>query len=94
MQERLVTAAAYLIRIRPEDMPDEELCRAFTGILDDLTFDEAKREKARLLATLRSTSSEDASSIEARILDLHLRLREQLNRQTGWRSLSSRPSGR
>jgi hypothetical protein len=71
VQERLRAAAIYLIRIRSEDIPDEELRRTFVGIKDDLTFDEPKGTEGRIAATLQKTNDEDASAIALRIFDLY-----------------------
>jgi hypothetical protein len=78
VQERLCEAAVYLHRIRPEDIPDPELRRVLVGIKDDLTFDVPKAEDGGSLATVLSTSNEDASAIAGRILDLYQRMDDLL----------------
>jgi predicted RNA polymerase sigma factor len=74
MQERLVKAAIYIIRIRLVDIPDEDLRRMFVAIKDDLSFDEPKGKEGRIAATLQETADADASEIARRILELHDRL--------------------
>jgi hypothetical protein len=73
VQERLAEAMTFLIRVRPEDVPDE-LRRQLIGIKDDLTFDQPSGSESRLEATLGRLSNEDASAIAARVLDLRNRL--------------------
>jgi hypothetical protein len=48
VQERLVEAAIYLIRIRPGDIADEDLRRLLVAIKDDLSFDEPKGKEGRI----------------------------------------------
>ena len=74
VQERLVEAAIYIIRIRPVDIPDEDLRRMFVANKDDLSFDEPKGKEGRIAATLQETADADASEIARRILELHDRL--------------------
>ena len=74
VQERLVEAAIYLIRIRPVDIADEDLRRMLIAIKDDLSFDEPKGKEGRIAATLQETADADASEISRRILELHDRL--------------------
>jgi hypothetical protein len=72
--KRLVEAAIYLIRIRPVDIPDDELRRMLVAIKDDLAFDEPKGKEGQIAATLEETADADASEIARRILELHDRL--------------------
>jgi hypothetical protein len=74
VQERLVEAAIYLIRIRPVDIADEDLRRLLVAIKDDLSFDEPKGKEGQIAATLQKTDDADASEIARRILELHDRL--------------------
>jgi hypothetical protein len=74
VQERLNEAATYLIRIRPEDLPDEELRPVLVRIKDDLT----KHKEDTLVDALQTESDEDASAIAGRILDLYLRMNDLL----------------
>jgi hypothetical protein len=74
IQERLGEAMAFLHRISSEDIPEGELRRQLVGIQNDLIFDQPSGNESRLEATLRGLSDEDASTIAARILDLHDRL--------------------
>src|ERR1017187_9232952 len=59
VQERLVEAAIYIIRIRPVDIPDEDLRRMFVAIKDDLSFDEPKGKEGRIATTLQETALSD-----------------------------------
>jgi hypothetical protein len=70
VQERLVEAAIYLIRIRPVDIPDDELRRMLVAVKDDLAFDESKGKEGRIAATLQKTDDADASEIARRNLIL------------------------
>jgi hypothetical protein len=80
VQERLVEAAIYLIRIRPGDIADEDLRRLLVAIKDDLSFDEPKGKEGRIAATLQKTDDADASEIARRILELYDRLGRLLGR--------------
>ena len=44
VQERLGHAAIHLVRVRPEDIPDENLRRVFAGVMDDLSYAQAQSE--------------------------------------------------
>ena len=70
VQERLVEAAIYLIRIRPVDIPDDELRRMLVAVKDDLAFDESKGKEGRIAATLQKTDDAEASEIARRNLIL------------------------
>jgi hypothetical protein len=68
-------ASIYLIRVRPEDIPDEDLRRTFIGVMDDdLSYAQLQGDEGRILATLRLTNDDDARAIARRILDLHREL--------------------
>jgi hypothetical protein len=73
--DSLEYAAGYLIRLRPEDLPDGELRRMFQGIHDDLTWVEAKGDEGRISATVRALNDEDAKAIANRIFTMFMRLR-------------------
>jgi hypothetical protein len=73
VQERLGEAMAYLIPVRPDEIPDNELRHMLIGIKDDLTFE------GQLPTTLKNLNDFDASAIARRILELHDRLRRFLN---------------
>ena len=53
VRARLFRAFHHLHRVRPEDMPDGDLHRAF-DIMVALTTEEAQGSEGRLVATLRS----------------------------------------
>jgi hypothetical protein len=70
LQQRLADAAMCFVAIKPEDdFPDEELRRAFLGIMDDLTFEDGA--DGRIAATMRVTSDEDARDLAKRIVSLY-----------------------
>jgi hypothetical protein len=71
VQERLMSAAIVLIRLRPDDFPEGELRRTFIGVRDDLTFEQATGDEGDIAATLSRTSDEDARAIAHRILNLY-----------------------
>ena len=75
VRDRLFEASTYLIRVRPEDIPDEDLRRTFIGVMDDdLSYAQLQGDEGRILATLRLTNDDDARAIARRILDLHREL--------------------
>jgi hypothetical protein len=71
VQERLADAAIFLIRVRPEDISDEDLRRTFIGVMDDLSYAQARSNEGRILATLKITNDEDANAIARRIVHLY-----------------------
>jgi hypothetical protein len=71
VQERLANAAIHLVPVRPEDISDEDLRRAFIGVMDDLSYAQAQGDEGRILARLRITNDEDARVIARRIVDLY-----------------------
>jgi hypothetical protein len=79
VQERLAEAAIYLIRVRPEEIP-EDLRGVLVGVKDDLAFEPARGSEGRIAATMRVTGDEDASVIARRILDLYRELDRRLLR--------------
>jgi hypothetical protein len=80
LHARLYEAAVYIHRIRPDEIPDDELRRVLVGVKDDLHFAEPKGAEGRIAATLLITSDEDASAIARRIYDLYRELRDRLMR--------------
>ena len=70
VQERLGDAAIFLIRVRPEDISDENLRRIFIGVMDDLSYAQAQGGR-RILTTLKTMGDEDAMTIARRILELY-----------------------
>jgi hypothetical protein len=71
VQERLANAAIHLVPVRPEDISDEDLRRAFLGVMDDLSYAQVEGDEGRILATMKITSDEDARAIARRIVDLY-----------------------
>ncbi len=56
VQERLADAAIFLIRLRREDISDEELRRTFIGVIDDLSYAKAQGEEGRIPSVQSATS--------------------------------------
>ena len=72
VQERLGHAAIHLVRVRPEDIPDENLRWVFAGVMDDLSYAQAQGDdEGNIRATMRLTDDEDARSIARRIILYH-----------------------
>jgi hypothetical protein len=72
LQERLADAAlSALIRLKPDDFPEGDLRRKFSGIIDDLTYAPAQGEEGRIAATLKLTNDDDAREIAKRIVSLY-----------------------
>jgi hypothetical protein len=45
--------------------------RTFNGVMDDLSYAEARSNEGRILATLKITNDEDANAIARRIVHLY-----------------------
>jgi len=73
LQARLFDAALFLIRLRPDDFP-EDLRRMFEGVIDDLTFDQAQGDEGQIAATMKNTSDEDARVLAGRIFSLFVEM--------------------
>jgi hypothetical protein len=73
LQARLGDAALFLIRLRPDDFP-EDLRRMFEGVIDDLTFDQAQGDEGQIAATMKNTSDEDARVLAGRIFSLFVEM--------------------
>ena len=72
VQERLADAALVLIRLKPDDLPeDADLRRTFNGVIDDLTYEQPQGDEGAISASLRGTDDEDASAIAKRIVALY-----------------------
>jgi hypothetical protein len=78
VRERLFEAARFLIRIRPEDIPDSELRRTFTDIKRTLTSEPAEGDEGLITATLRAKSEDEAGMIARLIFDLYRELDRSL----------------
>ena len=51
-------------RVRPEDIPDEDLRRTFIGVMeDDLSYAQPQGDEGRILATLKITNDEEARCV-------------------------------
>lgn len=75
IQERLESAALYLIRLEPnnDEMP-KELHLELEAILLDLTKMAAKGDEGKISATLRFMSDEEGSKLAGRIFSLYVHL--------------------
>ncbi len=70
VRARLFRAFHHLHRVRPEDMPDGDLRRAFVDIMVALTTEEAQVSGGRLVATPKVMDDADAENIARGIVDL------------------------
>lgn len=78
VRERLFEAARFLIRIRPEDIPDSELRHTLTEIKRTLTAAPAEDDEGSITATLRAKSEDEAGTIARLIFDLYRELDRSL----------------
>jgi len=73
LRDRLHEAAYHVLRIQPDEIPDE-LRHDFMGVKDDLHFAQPKWDEDRLVETLKITDDEGAKAIAHRILELYREL--------------------
>ena len=74
LRDRLCEAAHHVLRIQPDEIPDE-LRHVLVGVKDDLHFAaQPKWDEGRLVDTLKITDDEDAKAIAHRILELYREL--------------------
>ena len=73
LRDRLHEAAYHVLRIQPDESPDE-LRHVFMGVKDDLHFAQPKWDEDRLVETLKITDDEGAKAIAHRILELYREL--------------------
>jgi hypothetical protein len=67
VRDRLFEASTYLIRVRPEDIPDDDLRRTFIAVMEeDLSYAQPQGDEGRILATLRIINDEEACSVLSR----------------------------
>jgi hypothetical protein len=71
LRDRLCEAAYYVLRIQPDEIPDE-LRHVLMEVKDDLA--QPKWDEGRLVDTLKITDDEDAKAIAHRILELYREL--------------------
>ena len=71
LSDRLYEAAYYILRIQPDEIPDE-LRHVLMEVKDDLA--QPKWDEGRLVDTLKITDDEDAKAIAHRILELYREL--------------------
>ena len=74
LSDRLYEAAYYVLRIQPDEIPDE-LRHVLVGVKDDLHFAaHPKWDERGLVDALKITDDEDAKAIAHRILELYREL--------------------
>ena len=74
VRDRPYEAAYYVLRVQPDEIPDE-LRHVLVGVKDDLQFAaQPKWDEGRLVDTLKITDDEDAKAIAHRILELYREL--------------------
>ena len=71
VHERLFEAAKFLIRIRPEDIPDGELRRLFVDLMNILKSEPTEGDEGSITATLRGKSEDEAGTIARLIFKLY-----------------------
>jgi hypothetical protein len=71
--DRLYEAAYYILRIQPDEIPDE-LRAVLMGVKDNLHFAQPKWGKGGLVDALKITDDEDAKAVAHRILELYREL--------------------
>jgi hypothetical protein len=79
LSDRLYEAAYYVLRIQPDEIPDE-LRHVLVGVKNDLHFAQPKLDEGRLADTLKITDDEDAKAVARRILELYRELWTRLMR--------------
>ena len=77
LHDRLYEAAYYVLRVQPDEIPDE-LRHVLMEVKDDLA--QPKWDEGRLVDTLKITDDEDAKAIAHRILELYRELWVRLMR--------------
>jgi hypothetical protein len=70
IQERLAWAAQYLMRLKPDDLP-EEYRGELSAVMGDLTKEDAVGTEGRIEATTRQLTSEQGTKVASRILSLY-----------------------
>jgi hypothetical protein len=74
LRDRLYEAAYYVLRVQPDEIPDE-LRHVLVGVKDDLHFAaQPKRDEGGLVDALKITGDEDAKAVAHRILELYREL--------------------
>lgn len=75
IQKRLVLAATFLIRLKPEEDLPETLHEEFHAVWHELTREQAVGNEGNLEATTRKLTDEDASKLAERIFGMYVELR-------------------
>jgi hypothetical protein len=73
IQQRLAYAAQYLIRLKPDDLPEEHRGE-LNAVLRDLTKETAAGEEGTIEATTRQMTSEEGTKVASRILSVYTEL--------------------
>lgn len=73
IQDRLASAAMYLIRLGPSDFP-ERLREEFDAVWRDITRQEPVADEGTIAATTRRLTSEQGARIAERILHIYAEL--------------------
>jgi hypothetical protein len=73
IQERLAGAAIYLIRLKPDDLP-EALRHDFDGVLHELTKEKVEGGEGTIAASTQKLTSEEGSKLAGRILHIYTEL--------------------
>ncbi len=73
IQKRLAYAAQYLIRLKPDDLPEEHR-EELDAVLRDLTREKAAGEGGTIEATTRQLTSEEGTKVASRILSVYTEL--------------------
>lgn len=73
IQERLAGAALYLIRLSPEDMPEEQR-EEFKAVIQELTKEQPLGDEGSIEATAHKMTTEQGRTIADRILSIYTTL--------------------
>jgi hypothetical protein len=74
LHDRLYEAAYYVLRVQPDEIPDE-LRHVLVGVKDDLQFAaQPKLDEGGLVDALKITDDEDAKAVAHRIPELYREL--------------------
>ena len=68
---RLACAAEYLIRLKAEDFPDDELRSRFSEIVQKLTAQEPQRDEGSLQASVAAMNDQEVSHIAEEIVSIY-----------------------
>ena len=80
VRARLFEASMDLLRVRADQLPDEQMRRDFERIRTKLTSATPTGNEGTVVATLRNINDEDTETIVRRIRGLHRELYDRLMR--------------